>query len=221
MKLILMGAPGCGKGTQSPFLKERYTLCHLSTGDMLRDAVANKTASGIKAKEAMDAGKLVSDDIVFGVLKEQMAKPECSNGYILDGLPRTLEQAKKLTEMGEKPTKVFSFDVPDDVIIQRTSGRWLHRASGRTYHEVFNPPKSKGVDDLTGEPLMQRADDKKEVVTKRLQVYHKEIDPVEGYYNSMGVLQRLNGNRKIEEVRETLVAALDPIHEKKKKGLFW
>ena len=151
-----------------PTLKERYHLCHLSTGDLLREAIAKKTPSGLQAKSAIDRGQLVTDDIVMGVLKEGMEKPDCKNGYILDGFPRTLNQAEKLDAMGEKISKVLAFNVPDEVIIARTSGRWIHKASGRSYHEKFAPPKVKGVDDVTGEPLIQREDDKPQVVKSDL-----------------------------------------------------
>ncbi len=209
MKIVLMGAPGCGKDTQSPFLVEQYNICHLSTGDMLRDAVQKKTPNGLKAKEAMDTGALVTDDIVFGILKDGMAKPECKNGYIIDGLPRTLGQAKRMEDSGIAVDKVVHFDVPDDVIVARTSGRWIHRASGRTYHTIFAPPKVAEKDDATGEPLIQRPDDRKEVVVKRLQVYHNEVDPIKDYYTAKGVFAAVNGNRKMEHVRKSLAAIFD------------
>lgn len=214
MKIVLMGAPGCGKGTQSPFLKERYHICHLSTGDMLREAVANKTENGLKAKAAMDSGALVTDDIVFGILKDGMKKPECANGYIIDGLPRTLGQAQRMKETGIAVDQVVSFDVPDEVIVERTSGRWIHRASGRTYHEKFFPPQKAGIDDVTGEPLMQRPDDRKEVVVKRLEVYHKEINPIKDFYRNLGIFASINGNRALEDVRASLTSILDPIYKK-------
>jgi adenylate kinase len=209
MKLILLGAPGSGKGTQCPALKERYGICHLSTGDMLREAVAKGTPSGQKAKAVMDAGGLVNDDIVFGVLKEGMEKPECKDGYIIDGVPRTLAQAEKLEAMGEKIDRVLSFDVPDAVIVERTSGRWIHRASGRTYHDKFLPPKVAGKDDVTGEALMQRNDDKKEVVVKRLELFHREIGPVKAFYQARNVLFSVDGNQDTKTVREALFANLD------------
>lgn len=214
MKIVIMGAPGCGKGTQSPALTERYNICHLSTGDLLRAAVADGTPNGLKAKSAMDNGQLVTDDIVFGIVQDNMGKPECKNGYIIDGLPRTLEQAKKMEAMGINVDKAISFEVPDEVIIERTSGRWIHRASGRTYHTVFAPPKVVGKDDVTGEALMQRNDDKKEVVTKRLQVFHKEVGPIHDFYRNQGKLMVIDGNRKMEQVRSTLFTLLDPLYRK-------
>ena len=217
MKIILMGAPGCGKGTQSPMLKEKYGICHLSSGDMLREAVAAKTPNGVIAKAAMDNGQLVSDDIVFGIFKDSMQKPECAKGYIIDGVPRTLAQAKRMDELNIDADKVIAFDVPDDVIVERTSGRWIHRASGRSYHEKFAPPKVAGIDDATGEALMQRNDDKKEVVVKRLAVYHKEVNPIKEYYRQKGIFHAIDGNRNIDAVKATVAGILDPVFNAKKK----
>ena len=211
MKIVLMGAPGCGKGTQSPYVQERYGLCHLSTGDMLRDAVTRKTANGLLAKDAMDAGKLVSDDIVFGIVKDSIKNPECRYGYILDGFPRTLKQAQMMENAGEKVDKVIEFNVPDDVILERTSGRWIHKASGRTYHEVFRPPQNPGKDDVTGEPLYQRHDDRREVCEKRLDIYKQETQPLSDYYNKSGVYSMINADRTVDEVRKSIAALLDPI----------
>ncbi|KPI87660.1 putative Adenylate kinase [Leptomonas seymouri] len=211
MKIVLMGAPGCGKGTQSPYVKERYGLCHLSTGDMLRDAVTRKTANGLLAKDAMDTGKLVSDDIVFGIVKDSIKNPECRYGYILDGFPRTLKQAQMMKDAGEKVDKVIEFSAPDEVILQRTSGRWIHKSSGRTYHEVFRPPRSPGRDDVTGEALYQRDDDRRDVCKKRLEVYKKETQPLADYYSSLNVYAMINADRTVEEVRKTIAGLLDPI----------
>ncbi|KAF5221681.1 putative adenylate kinase [Trypanosoma cruzi] len=211
MKFVLMGAPGCGKGTQSPFITERYGVCHLSTGDMLRDAVAKQTTYGKKLKAVMNTGALVSDDLVFGILKEGIARPECKYGYVLDGYPRTLRQAQLMEEAGEKVDKVILFDAPDDVIVARTSGRWMHRASGRTYHEMFRPPKVHGKDDVTGEPLIQRADDRKEVVEKRLEAYRKETEPLINYYMRKGLFERIDADRSVEAVRQSVMSILDPV----------
>ncbi|KAH9578306.1 adenylate kinase [Trypanosoma melophagium] len=211
MKFVLMGAPGCGKGTQSPFLTERYGVCHLSTGDMLRDAVARKTEYGVKAKQIMEAGGLVSDNVVFGILKESMSRPECKYGYVLDGYPRTLRQAQLMEEAGEHVDKVIQFETPDNVIVERTSGRWIHRSSGRSYHEAFLPPKEAGKDDITGEPLIQRPDDRKEVVVKRLATYHKETEPLIEYYKKKGVFESIDANRPVDAVREALKSILDPV----------
>ncbi|KAK7196632.1 adenylate kinase [Novymonas esmeraldas] len=211
MKIVLMGAPGCGKGTQSPYVQDRYGLCHLSTGDMLRDAVARKTANGLLAKGAMDSGKLVSDEIVFGIVKDSIKNPECRYGYILDGFPRTLKQAQMMDDAGERIDKVIEFNVPDEVILERTSGRWIHKASGRTYHEVFRPPQTPGKDDVTGESLYQRPDDRREVCEKRLDVYKSETLPLSNYFNKEGVYAVINANRAVEEVRKTIAQLLDPI----------
>ena len=213
MKIVVMGAPGSGKGTQSPIMKERYGICHLSSGDMLREAVASKTPNGLKAKAAMDAGQLVTDDIVFGIIQDGMKKPECAKGYIIDGLPRTIGQAQRMYDLGIRPDKVLLFEVPDAVIIERTSGRWIHRSSGRTYHDKFAPPKKSGFDDITNEPLIQRADDKKDIVTKRLALYHKELAPIAEFYKGQGVFEALDGNRQIMQVKESVTKALDPLQK--------
>jgi adenylate kinase len=214
MKIVVMGAPGCGKGTQSPAITERYNICHLSTGDLLRAAVHDETPNGLLAKEAMATGQLVTDDIVFGILKDSMKAPECKNGYVIDGLPRTLLQAEKMEKYNIQVDKAISFEVPDDVIVERTSGRWLHRQSGRTYHSLFAPPKVAGADDKTGEPLIQRADDRKEVVVKRLVTFHSQIDPICNFYKKQGALAVINGNRKPLDVRQSLFEILDGLNKK-------
>uniref|UniRef100_A0A6U4Y006 Adenylate kinase active site lid domain-containing protein n=1 Tax=Neobodo designis TaxID=312471 RepID=A0A6U4Y006_NEODS len=214
MKIVVMGAPGCGKGTQCPAMVERYNVCHLSTGDMLRAAVAAETENGKRAKAAMDSGALVTDDIVFGIVKDAMQAPECKEGYIIDGLPRTLTQAKKMEQSGIAVDKVISFEVPDEVIIKRTSGRWIHRQSGRSYHTIYNPPKVAGKDDQTGEDLMQRADDKEEVVRKRLVTFHQEVGPIHEYYKSQGKLSVIDGHREMMAVRSTIFSLLDPLRGK-------
>lgn len=211
MKIVLMGAPGCGKGTQSPYVQERYGLCHLSTGDMLREAVTRKTANGLLAKDAMETGKLVSDDIVFGIVKDSIKNPECRYGYILDGFPRTLKQAQLMDEAGEKVDKVIEFSAPDEVILQRTSGRWIHKASGRTYHEIFRPPQTPGKDDVSGEDLYQRKDDRREVCEKRLDIYKSETMPLKNFFSKAGVYSMINADRTVEEVRKNIAALLDPI----------
>lgn len=211
MKIVLMGAPGCGKGTQSPYIEERYGLCHLSTGDMLRDAVQRKTNNGVLAKSAMESGKLVSDDIVFGIVKESIQRPECKYGYVLDGFPRTLKQAQMMDEAGEKVDKALQFQAPDEVILARTSGRWIHKGSGRTYHEVFRPPRIAGKDDVTGEDLYQRPDDRRDVCKKRLEIYKQEMQPLETYYTKKGVYASINADNAVETVRKTIASILDPI----------
>ena len=177
MNIIMVGPPGAGKGTQGPIIKDELCICHLATGDLLRDAVAQGTELGKQAKDVMARGDLVSDELVINLFKEQMDHPECERGMLLDGFPRTTVQAEKLDTMfksaGKKIDKVIEFKVDDDVLIERIEGRRIHKASGRSYHVKFNPPKKDGIDDLTGEPLIQRADDTKEALVKRLDGYHK------------------------------------------------
>jgi len=183
MKLILLGAPGAGKGTQATFLCQKYGIPQISTGDMLRAAVKAGTELGVAAKKVMDAGGLVSDDIIIGLVKERIAQPDCANGFLFDGFPRTIPQADAMKAAGVNLDFVLEIDVPDSAIIERMSGRRVHVASGRTYHVVFNPPKVEGKDDATGEPLIQRDDDKEETVRKRLEVYHSQTRPLVDYYS--------------------------------------
>ncbi len=182
MRIILLGAPGAGKGTQAQFLTKKFNIPQISTGDMLRAAIKAGTEMGKLAKEAMDAGKLVTDEIIIGLVKDRIAEDDCKNGYLLDGFPRTLAQADAVTEAGIQIDAVIEIDVPDSEIVKRMSGRRAHLASGRTYHVVFNPPKVDGKDDETGEELVQRDDDKEEVVLDRLKVYHDQTQPLIGYY---------------------------------------
>ncbi|KAL4318130.1 hypothetical protein GQ457_18G022440 [Hibiscus cannabinus] len=203
-RLILIGPPGSGKGTQSPMIKEEYCLCHLATGDMLRAAVAAKTPLGIKAKEAMEKGELVSDDLVVGIIDEAMKKPSCQKGFILDGFPRTVVQAQKLDEMlqkqGAKIDKVLNFAIDDAVLEERITGRWIHPSSGRSYHTKFAPPKVPGVDDVTGEPLIQRKDDTAAVLKSRLEAFHRQTEPVIDYYGSKGILANLPAEKPPKDV---------------------
>ncbi|KAB2045780.1 hypothetical protein ES319_D01G185300v1 [Gossypium barbadense] len=203
-RLILIGPPGSGKGTQSPMIKDDYCLCHLATGDMLRAAVAAKTPLGIKAKEAMDKGELVSDDLVVGIIDEAMKKPSCQKGFILDGFPRTVVQAQKLDEMlgkqGTKIDKVLNFAIDDSILEERITGRWIHPSSGRTYHTKFAPPKVPGLDDVTGEPLIQRKDDTPAVLKSRLEAFHRQTEPVIDYYGSKGILTNLPAEKPPKEV---------------------
>ncbi|CAH1434340.1 unnamed protein product [Lactuca virosa] len=203
-RLILIGPPGSGKGTQSPIIKDEYCLCHLATGDMLRAAVAAKTPLGIKAKETMEKGELVSDDLVVGIIDEAMKKPSCQKGFILDGFPRTVAQAEKLDEMlqkqGSKIDKVLDFAIDDSILEERITGRWIHASSGRTYHTKFAPPKTPGVDDVTGEPLMQRKDDTAQVLKSRLEAFHRQTEPVIEYYNKKGVVAKLPAEKPPKEV---------------------
>ena len=183
MRLILLGAPGAGKGTQATFLCQKYGIPQVSTGDMLRAAVKAGTPLGVAAKKVMDSGALVSDDIIISLVKERIAQPDCANGFLFDGFPRTIAQAEAMKNAGVKIDVVLEIDVPDDAIVERMSGRRSHQPSGRTYHVVFNPPKVPGIDDVTGEPLVQRADDSEETVKKRLDVYHAQTRPLVEYYS--------------------------------------
>jgi adenylate kinase len=183
MRLILLGAPGAGKGTQAAVICKRYGIPQISTGDMLRAAVKAGTPLGVAAKQVMDSGGLVSDDIIIGLVKERIAQPDCANGFLFDGFPRTIPQADALKRAGIKLDVVLEIDVPDSAIIERMSGRRVHPASGRTYHVQHNPPKVDGRDDATGEALIQRDDDKEETVRKRLQVYHDQTRPLVAYYS--------------------------------------
>ncbi len=183
MRLILLGAPGAGKGTQAAFLCQKFGIPQISTGDMLRAAVKAGTELGLAAKKVMDAGGLVSDDIIIGLVKERITQADCANGFLFDGFPRTIPQAEAMKAANVKIDFVLEIDVPDSSIIERMSGRRVHVASGRTYHVVFNPPKVAGKDDATGEELIQRDDDKEETVRKRLDVYHQQTKPLVTYYS--------------------------------------
>jgi adenylate kinase len=182
MKLILLGAPGAGKGTQAKFICEKYAIPQISTGDMLRAAVKAGTPLGVEAKKVMDAGGLVSDDIIIGLVKDRLLQDDCQGGYLFDGFPRTIPQAEAMKTAGVKLDYVLEIDVADSEIIERMSGRRVHPASGRTYHVKFNPPKQEGKDDVSGEALVQRDDDKEETVRKRLEVYHAQTKPLIDYY---------------------------------------
>lgn len=183
MRIILLGPPGAGKGTQANFITQEFNIPQISTGDMLRAAIKNQTPLGIAAKEVMDRGDLVSDDIIIGLVKERLQQDDCKNGYLFDGFPRTIPQADALKESGIDLDFVVEIDVPAEDIIERMSGRRIHPASGRSYHIRFNPPKTEGVDDVSGEPLVQRDDDKEETVRNRLEVYQKQTRPLVDYYS--------------------------------------
>jgi len=183
MRLILLGAPGAGKGTQAKFICEKFGIPQISTGDMLRAAVKAGTPLGVEAKKVMDAGGLVSDDIIIGLVKDRLKQPDCAKGYLFDGFPRTIPQAEAMKEAGVAIDYVLEIDVPFDAIIERMGGRRVHVASGRTYHVKFNPPKVENTDDETGEPLIQRDDDKEETVRKRLDVYAQQTRPLVDYYS--------------------------------------
>ena len=219
MRLILLGGPGAGKGTQANFVNEHYQIPQISTGDMLRAAVKAGTDLGKKAKEFMDSGGLVPDDVIIGLVKERIKEPDCENGFLFDGFPRTIPQADAMKEAGVPIEAVVDINVPDDEIIKRMSGRRVHLASGRTYHVVFNPPKEEGKDDVTGEALIQRDDDKEETVRKRLDVYHAQTEPLIDYYKNWqssgepGAPKylRIEGVGKVEEIRDQVFAALGKI----------
>jgi adenylate kinase len=217
MRVILLGGPGAGKGTQANYIKERYKIPQISTGDMLRAAVKAGTPLGVEAKKVMDSGGLVSDDIILGLVDERIKDPDCANGYLFDGFPRTLAQADALKDKGVKIDAVVEIDVDDNEIIKRMSGRRVHLASGRTYHVVFNPPKEEGKDDETGEPLIQRDDDKEETVRERLSVYHDQTEPLIEYYSKWAAsgdadapkYVKINGIGKVDEIRDAIFAGLD------------
>ena len=216
MRLILLGPPGAGKGTQATFVKEAYGIPQISTGDMLRAAVKAGTPLGLAAKQVMDSGGLVSDDIIIGLVKDRLREPDCGNGYLFDGFPRTIPQAEAMRSADVPIDYVLEIDVPDSAIIKRMSGRRVHPASGRTYHVKFNPPKVPGKDDLTGDDLIQRDDDKEETVRNRLAVYHAQTEPLVAYYAQWGAAgdprapkhRRVNGLAGVEQVRAASIAAL-------------
>jgi len=185
MKIILLGAPGAGKGTQAQFLTKQFSIPQISTGDMLRSAIKNGTEMGKMAKEFMDAGKLVTDEIIIGLVKDRIVESDCKNGFLLDGFPRTIAQADALADAGVQIDAVIEIDVPDSEIVKRIGGRRVHKCSGRTYHVVYNPPKVEGKDDETGEELILREDDKPEVVLDRLKVYHDQTAPLISYYQTV------------------------------------
>jgi adenylate kinase len=184
MRLILLGAPGAGKGTQATFICQKYGIPQISTGDMLRAAVKAGTPLGIEAKKVMDSGGLVGDELIINLVKDRIAQPDCAKGFLFDGFPRTLPQADAMKAAGVKLDYVLEIDVPFEAIIERMSGRRSHPASGRTYHVKFNPPRTEGKDDVTGEPLIQREDDKEETVRKRLEVYSAQTRPLVDYYSN-------------------------------------
>jgi len=219
MRLILLGGPGAGKGTQANLIKEHYQIPQISTGDMLRAAVKAGTELGLKAKGYMDSGGLVPDDVIIGLVRERIKEPDCGKGFLFDGFPRTIPQADAMKEAGVIIDAVVDINVPDEEIIKRMSGRRAHLASGRTYHIIFNPPKEEGKDDVTGEPLVQRDDDKEDTVRKRLEVYHDQTEPLIDYYKnweSSGqagapTYVRIEGVGKVEEIRDQVYSALDKL----------
>ncbi|HEY8160147.1 MAG TPA: adenylate kinase [Methylobacter sp.] len=212
MRIILLGSPGSGKGTQAQFITEKYAIPQISTGDMLRAAVREGTPLGVEAKKVMDAGGLVSDDIILGLIKERIAQADCANGFLLDGFPRTIAQAEGLNEMGVNIDTVIEIVVEDEEIVKRMAGRRVHLQSGRTYHVMFNPPKVEGLDDVTSEPLIQRDDDKEETVRKRLSVYHEQTKPLVGYYSAperQVKFRSIAGVGSVDEITQKVFAVLE------------
>lgn len=216
MRLILIGPPGAGKGTQAAFIKEKFGIPQISTGDMLRAAVKAGTPLGLAAKEVMDKGLLVSDDIIIGLVKERLTQPDCANGFLFDGFPRTIPQAEALQAAGIPIDFVLEIAVPDEEIVTRMSGRRVDPVSGRTYHIKYNPPKVEGKDDITGDPLIQRDDDKEEVVLKRLSVYHAQTEALVKFYGDLAAsgdasapkYRSISGLGSIEEIKNRVFEAL-------------
>ena len=217
MRLILLGAPGAGKGTQAAFICQKFGIPQISTGDMLRAAVKAGSPMGLAAKQVMDAGGLVSDDIIIGLVKERIAQPDCAQGFLFDGFPRTIPQADAMKAAGVKIDLVLEIDVPDAAIVERMSGRRMHPASGRTYHVKNNPPKVEGRDDVTGEELVQRPDDQEDIVKNRLSVYHSQTRPLVDYYAQWAATgdavapryRKISGMGTVEEITSRALAALN------------
>jgi adenylate kinase len=216
MRLVLLGPPGAGKGTQAAFIRDAYGIPQISTGDMLRAAVKAGTPLGLAAKKVMDAGGLVSDDIIVALVKDRLREPDCRSGYLFDGFPRTIPQADALRDAGLALDHVLEIYVPDAAIVERMSGRRVHPASGRTYHAKYNPPKVPDRDDVTGEPLIQREDDREETVRKRLAVYHEQTEPLIAYYKAWEATgdpqapkyRKVDGLGSVEAIRDAVLAAL-------------
>jgi len=220
MRVILLGAPGAGKGTQANFIKEHYGIPQISTGDMLRAAVKEGTELGLAAKKVMDAGGLVSDEIILGLVSERIQQMDCANGFLFDGFPRTLAQAEAMKEQGVKIDFVVEINVSDEEIIKRMSGRWVHPSSGRTYHIIYNPPRVAGKDDETGEDLIQREDDKEDTVRERLRVYHEQTKPLSDYYmnwskqsedsssGAVPIYVTVDGIGQVDEIKQQILAVL-------------
>jgi len=215
MKMILLGAPGAGKGTQAKFLTETYAIPQISTGDMLRAAVKAESDMGLKVKSVMESGGLVTDDIIIGLVKERITEDDCAEGFLFDGFPRTIPQAEAMEDAGVEIDAVLEIDVPDDEIVRRLSGRRVHLDSGRVYHVDFNPPAKEGLDDVTGEPLVLRKDDEEDTVRKRLSLYHEQTKPLVNFYQEMekktGKMRfiKIDGTRSINEIVADIKQSLD------------
>lgn len=218
MRLILLGAPGAGKGTQAAVICQRFGIPQISTGDMLRAAVKAGTPLGTEAKKVMDAGGLVSDEIIIGLVRDRLQQPDCASGYLFDGFPRTIPQADAMKDAGVRIDHVLEIDVPDSAIIERITGRRVHPSSGRTYHVRFNPPRVEGRDDATGEALVQRDDDREDTVRRRLEVYHEQTRPLADYYSTWAAsgeaaapaYHRISGTGSVDEITARALAALQP-----------
>jgi len=219
MRLMLLGAPGAGKGTQAQYIIETYHIPQISTGEMLRNAVSQQSTLGQQVKTIMDKGELVPDDIIIGLVKQRIAESDCANGFILDGFPRTLNQAKALNKEDVQLDLVIEIDVPDEVIIERMSGRLIHPASGRVFHKIYNPPKTEGVDDATGEPLIQRDDDHEDTVRQRLKVYHEQTEPLVSFYQNEAqnnpnlVFKKIDGTMSVTGIREEIFAVINHLNK--------
>lgn len=212
MRLIILGAPGAGKGTQAEFLSQKFGIAHISTGDILRENVKNQTELGLKAKEYMDNGLLVPDELVIEIVKDRLKKDDCKNGFLLDGFPRTIAQAEALervlAELGQRIDKVLNIEVSDEKILERMSGRRICKNCGASFHIIYRPPKREGICDVCGGELYQRDDDKEETVRKRLEVYHAQTQPLIDFYNNKGLLARAIGQEKIEDTKKEVLKAL-------------
>tara|TARA_B100001094_G_scaffold56906_1_gene52384 strand:- start:168 stop:815 length:648 start_codon:yes stop_codon:yes gene_type:complete len=214
MRIILLGAPGAGKGTQAQFICEKYGIPQISTGDMLRAAVKAKTALGMQVERVMSAGGLVTDEIIIELVKARIIERDCTNGFLFDGFPRTIPQAKAMVDQDVRIDIVLEIKVPDDEIVKRLSGRRVHLDSGRVYHNVFNPPKEKGQDDVTGEKLIQREDDKEDTVRNRLKIYHEQTEPLVNFYGELSQPQfkvkmvKINGVSEVEKIKKDILGAL-------------
>lgn len=213
MRIILLGAPGAGKGTQARYISEKYSIPQISTGDMLRAAVKAESPLGRQVQEVMDSGGLVSDDIIIALVKERIEQPDCNNGFLFDGFPRTIPQAQAMLDVGVMIDNVVEIFVEDEDIVARMSGRRVHMASGRTYHLQHNPPQREGLDDDTGEPLVQREDDLEETVRKRLEVYHQQTEPLVAFYQQLDgaqapAYQQVAGVGDVEQIRDRIFSAL-------------
>ncbi len=220
MRLMLLGCPGAGKGTQAHFIKDKYGIPQISTGEMLRAAVKAQSPLGMEVKSIMESGALVPDNIIIDLVNERIASSDCANGFLLDGFPRTIPQAKALTDANVELDEIIEIAVDDEAIVHRMSGRRVHPASGRVYHEIYNPPKESGVDDVTGEALILREDDKEDTVRQRLAVYHEQTKPLLAYYQTLsqhdGIphYHKIDGDRPVNDVKQAIYEILDAAEQR-------